>query len=296
MSYRSLAGQDQGSVENMNKLVKRTLGCVLAERRLAGENPNWTEVLGSVAAFINSQHGRGKFDVSAYQAVFGQEFDHELACSKEEARKCWTIEDQLQVTNDTAFQEYVKEYFYLDADRDEDDLSYEDDSRYFLDDNINESKMEERDDTFFDEHLMDDVSEDVSKQPALHLDDRKSPHATEDERTHSPAISYDDKTEDETKHPPAISFDDKTEDERKHPPAISFADKNQDETSPKNYTTSVDIVDENGLKFAPQCNTFYFTRKTDCNQKLAGPDYPHSEDIWIPVASCIQHVRISRGH
>ena len=190
--------QDQGSVVNMNKLVKRTLGCVLAERRLAHENPNWTEVFGSVAAFINSQYSRGKFDVSAYKAVFGQEFDHEFACLKEEARKCWTIGEQLQVTNDTAFQEYVKEYFYVDADRDQYDSSYEDDLSYFSDDNINETKTKEVDDTFFDKHLMDDVSEDVSKQPALHLDGRKSPHATEDERKHPPAISFDDKNQNET--------------------------------------------------------------------------------------------------
>ncbi len=65
------------------------------------------------------------------------------------------------MTNDTAFQEYVKEYFYLDADRDKDDLSYEDDSSYFSDDDINESEMEEIDNTFFDEHFMDDVSEDI---------------------------------------------------------------------------------------------------------------------------------------
>jgi hypothetical protein len=143
----------------MTKLVKS--GCVLAERRLAGENPNWTEVLGSVAAFINSQYGRGRFDVSAYEAVFGQEYDHEFACSKEEARKCWIIEEQMQVTNDTAFQEYAKEYFYVDADRDKDDLSYEDDSSYLLDDDINDTKTEEVDNTFFNEHLMDDVSEDM---------------------------------------------------------------------------------------------------------------------------------------
>jgi len=67
---------DQGSVENINKLVKRVLGSVLAERRLAGESPNWTEVLGSVAAVINLQAGRGKNDVSAYEAVFGLAFDH----------------------------------------------------------------------------------------------------------------------------------------------------------------------------------------------------------------------------
>ncbi len=36
-----------GSTEDeMNKMVKRVLGSVLAERRLSGQNPNWTEVLG----------------------------------------------------------------------------------------------------------------------------------------------------------------------------------------------------------------------------------------------------------
>jgi hypothetical protein len=42
---------------------------------MAGHNPNWTEILGSVAAVVNSQnsqYGRGKNDVSAYEAVYGQ--------------------------------------------------------------------------------------------------------------------------------------------------------------------------------------------------------------------------------
>jgi transposase InsO family protein len=72
--------RDQGSVENVNKMVKRVLGSVLAERRLAGQNPNWTEVLGSVAAAINSQSGRCKNDVSAYEAVFGEKYDHPMSC------------------------------------------------------------------------------------------------------------------------------------------------------------------------------------------------------------------------
>ena len=92
--------RDQGSVENMNKLVKRVLGSVLAERRLAGENPNWTEVLGSVASVINTQHGRGKHDVGAYEAVFGQNFHHDMPCSKEEARSYWTLDERMNVTND----------------------------------------------------------------------------------------------------------------------------------------------------------------------------------------------------
>jgi hypothetical protein len=41
-SGRPRRPSDQGSVENMNKLVKRVLGSTLAERRLAGEDPNWT--------------------------------------------------------------------------------------------------------------------------------------------------------------------------------------------------------------------------------------------------------------
>jgi hypothetical protein len=51
---------DQGSVENMNKFVKRTLGTVLAEYRLVGKHQNWTEVLGSIASAINMQHGIGE--------------------------------------------------------------------------------------------------------------------------------------------------------------------------------------------------------------------------------------------
>ena len=75
--------KDQGSVENVNALVKRVLGRVLTERCLTGENPNWTEVLGCVAAVINSQSGCGKNDVSAYEAVFGQLYDHPFICSKD---------------------------------------------------------------------------------------------------------------------------------------------------------------------------------------------------------------------
>ncbi len=56
----------------MNKFVKRTLDIVLAEYRLVSKHPNWTEVLGSIALAINTQQGWGKDDVSAYEAVYGQ--------------------------------------------------------------------------------------------------------------------------------------------------------------------------------------------------------------------------------
>ncbi len=104
---------DQGPIENMNKFVKRILGMVLAERGLARKNPNWTEVLGSVAAMINSQHGHGTNNVSLYKAVFGHKFNHKLACSKEKAHRCWTLNERMRVTNDKEFEEYVQEYFVL---------------------------------------------------------------------------------------------------------------------------------------------------------------------------------------
>lgn len=90
---------DQGSVESMNKLVKRVLNSTLAERRLGGENPNWTEVLGSVGATINAAAGRGKHDAPAYTAVYGQTYDHDISCSKEEARRCWSLPERLRVSH-----------------------------------------------------------------------------------------------------------------------------------------------------------------------------------------------------
>jgi hypothetical protein len=137
----------------MNRFVKRILGMVLSERREAGENPNWTEVLGSVAATINSQHGRGKYEVSSYEAVFGHRFNHALSCSKDEARRCWTLSEHMQITNDLDFKKYVHEYFDVDSYGDDTD---EDDSRYFSDDDIPSDETEEVDDDYFNMHLMDD--------------------------------------------------------------------------------------------------------------------------------------------
>jgi transposase InsO family protein len=126
--------RDQGSVENVNALVKRVLGSVLTERRLAGQNPNWTEVLGSVAAVLNSQSGRGRNDVSAYEAVFGCVYDHQFVCSKEEARRCWTIEDRMKVTNEPDFEEYVQQFYHVSRAADDDKektLVVDEDSGYF---------------------------------------------------------------------------------------------------------------------------------------------------------------------
>jgi hypothetical protein len=168
---------DQGSVENMNNFVKRVLGMVLAERRLAGENPNWTEVLGSVATMINLQHGCRKNDVSLYKAVFGHEFNHEFACSKEEAHRCWTLDERMRITNDKEFEEDVQEYFVLDhegiivaSDDDEDnDLSY------FSNNEIPIDEIDKVDDKCFDDHLMDNTETAPTSKKAKGTKNKKSP-------------------------------------------------------------------------------------------------------------------------
>jgi hypothetical protein len=168
---------DQGSIENMNKFVKRVLEIVLAERRLTGENPSWTEVLGSVAATINSQHGHGKNNVSSYEAVFGHKFNHKFARSKEEARRCWTLNERMRVTNNIEFEEHVKEYFVMNpegiivaSDDDEDD-----DLSYFSNDKIPIDKIDEVDDKYFDEHLMDNTETAPAPKKAKGTKNKKSP-------------------------------------------------------------------------------------------------------------------------
>ena len=89
---------DQGSVERMNRLVKRVIASELAERRMAGENPNWTEVLGTTMAAINSQSGRCAYSASSFTSIFGQTYDEDISCSKEEARQCWTVAERLKVS------------------------------------------------------------------------------------------------------------------------------------------------------------------------------------------------------
>jgi hypothetical protein len=82
----------------MNWFVKRIIGSELAERLLAGENPNWTEILGAVVSTINSQHGRSLNSTSSYKAIFGQAYNQEVSCSLDDARQCWSVDDRLKVT------------------------------------------------------------------------------------------------------------------------------------------------------------------------------------------------------
>ena len=99
VTWRARRPQDQGSVENMNQFVKRTLHVLLSEQRSYGKNPNWTTVLGAITAAINSAQGRGTDDVNAYEAVYGQQMDHLVMCTKDEARAYWTLPQILKASH-----------------------------------------------------------------------------------------------------------------------------------------------------------------------------------------------------
>ena len=64
--------------------------------------------------------------MSAYEAVFGQVYNHPLSCSKAEAHHCWTIKDQMNVTYEPDFDIYVKENFIVREDDKEEDRDEED--------------------------------------------------------------------------------------------------------------------------------------------------------------------------
>jgi len=69
-----------------------------------------------VAAKINSQHSRGKDDVSSFEAVYGQVLNHDMSCSKAEGHQCWTLPQFLKVTNDDEFAEYAANNYNFDED------------------------------------------------------------------------------------------------------------------------------------------------------------------------------------
>ena len=63
--------RDQGSVESMNKLIKKVLASIESEVRTSGKTPNWTNLLGRVMAAVNNQKGRSRCAETVYKKVFG---------------------------------------------------------------------------------------------------------------------------------------------------------------------------------------------------------------------------------
>jgi hypothetical protein len=149
----------------MNKLVKRIIGSILTKWRLVGDNPNWTEVLGLVAAVINSQHGCGKDDVSSYKAVYGQQFHHEFSCPKEEVHRYWSLPQLLKVTSNTEFSNFASANYYLDDNSAADD---EDDDGCFSHETFPKDEKDEVTDKDFLKHLVTPDSTGVNDRKHRH--------------------------------------------------------------------------------------------------------------------------------
>jgi hypothetical protein len=104
---------------------------------------------------INSQSGRGRNDVSAYKVVFGQRYHRQYSCSREEAQRCWTVNEVLLVTNDSNFHNNVAMDFDLRVDNNEVSDKEDPASGYFSDKEIPVDEQEEVTEQYFFAHLMD---------------------------------------------------------------------------------------------------------------------------------------------
>jgi hypothetical protein len=129
----------QGSVGNMNKLVKRVIEQLENEDRLNGIEPNWTQMLGRCMQTINAKKGRGRHDISPYMAVFGQAYHPSINCEHNILRKCTTIEERLKASGDNRLKEVAEEVCVLG----ETDISCEPEVQYWeADDNIPASTLD----------------------------------------------------------------------------------------------------------------------------------------------------------
>jgi hypothetical protein len=95
--------------------------------------------------------------VSAFEAVYGRKYHHPLLCSKEEARKCWTLPDPLRVTNDEAFATYIAQYFYVHGKEytRTSNVVTDNESGYFSEEELSKSEEQEVSDDYFYAHLFD---------------------------------------------------------------------------------------------------------------------------------------------
>jgi hypothetical protein len=100
------------------------------------------------------QHGKGGNDLSAYEAVYGQKMNHEFSCLKEEVCQCWKVPEQLKVTNNPEFTEYVRENYIID----DEEIWANDAEGYFSDRLLPFDEKEEVLDEYFFDHLKDEIS------------------------------------------------------------------------------------------------------------------------------------------
>ena len=54
------------------------------------------------------------YPLTAYKAVFGQDYNQHIKCSVSEAHKCKTIEESICVPNDPRLVAVTKDLFFID--------------------------------------------------------------------------------------------------------------------------------------------------------------------------------------
>ena len=124
---------DQGSVENINKLVKRVTADLEETERQSGKIPNWTMLQGNVMGIVNKQCGKGIDSVSSYEAVFGMTYDPPIPCSKNQLRKCVTIEDRMKLVQSPCLDKIARRMYKLDECDDDDSTTDSKDIKQKLD-------------------------------------------------------------------------------------------------------------------------------------------------------------------
>ncbi len=162
-------------MENINRLVKRSIHALLSQQHEFGKNPNWTVILGAVAAAINSQFGRGKNDVSAYEAFYGEKMNHQVTCTTAEACHCLTLTHLMKVMDeDDDFKAYVDANYYLADEEeygDDDTILNEEDDGYFSDGTLPSEERDKVDDNYFFSSILVAPEDDAGfKDPFVNFD------------------------------------------------------------------------------------------------------------------------------
>ncbi len=122
-------------------------------------------MLGAISAAINSAQGRGADDVNAYEAVYGQQKNHLVMCTKDEACACWTLPESLKVTDAAKFKAYAEDNYFLADEEDKND-GLDDKDDYFSDGSIPTEEREEVDDNYFFTNILEDISNvDLNQNP-----------------------------------------------------------------------------------------------------------------------------------
>ena len=142
--------RDQGSVEVMNKLVKKTLMMIESDEmdNNGVKDPNWTNYLGRVMSVINDQCGRGKYAETAYKAAFGMDYDLPIRS------KCDTIEERLRDNQDPRLEFVAKELCLIEGEVPQD---FADDQESYWD--KDDMSLCSNDDTSVKENINGDIGD-----------------------------------------------------------------------------------------------------------------------------------------